>query len=362
MLFLSITNNLFSQSNDILSDVFVEANYSKGTILHHRSTIAYIVEGYPRSFEINIGKKTDNSKFWHHLYKQPEYGFGYKYCDFKNPNILGNAHSIISFIKIPMVRGKNIRLNYGAAAGFSWLNKSFDPDENYYHLAIGSHSNIILNLNMEIKIKLLKKLDLIQKLGVVHYSNGAVTKPNLGINIFSWHTGFSYNFDKPESKNFKIPQPDIINRNKFELVYSAGLKDISPQVKNRYITMSFCADYFRRPGYKYKFGIGADLFYNRALHKEAEINAIFNEYQVPEYSEFEILQPGLHISYARIFHNTTFLIQLGYYLHTVWKKDGNIYSRFGLRYKFSDRFVANLTLKTHFAKADYPEFGIGYCF
>jgi hypothetical protein len=38
------------------------------------------------------------------------------------------------------------------------------------------------------------------------------------------------------------------------------------------------------------------------------------------------------------------------------------YNRFGLRYRINSNWFAQLTLKTHFAKADFGEWGFGYAF
>jgi hypothetical protein len=40
--------------------------------------------------------------------------------------------------------------------------------------------------------------------------------------------------------------------------------------------------------------------------------------------------------------------------------NGTLYHRAGLRYAIGKNFYAQLTLKTHFAKADYGEIGMGY--
>jgi hypothetical protein len=58
----------------------------------------------------------------------------------------------------------------------------------------------------------------------------------------------------------------------------------------------------------------------------------------------------------------SFLFQAGVYPYTRYKDDGIIYSRLGLRYLFGKHILANITLKTHFAKADNIEFGLGYTF
>jgi hypothetical protein len=61
-----------------------------------------------------------------------------------------------------------------------------------------------------------------------------------------------------------------------------------------------------------------------------------------------------------IFGDVSFTIQWGYYLFVRWNDDGDFYHRFGLKYYFNDHFIANLTIKTHFSKADFIEWGIGY--
>jgi len=72
------------------------------------------------------------------------------------------------------------------------------------------------------------------------------------------------------------------------------------------------------------------------------------------------VQLGGLLSYSLFFDRLSLKIQQGFYLRDSLKLNGSLYHRFGLRYVLSDRMFAQLSLKTHFAKADYGELGIGY--
>jgi hypothetical protein len=75
---------------------------------------------------------------------------------------------------------------------------------------------------------------------------------------------------------------------------------------------------------------------------------------------FQTVRPGIAFGYDLWLGKLTFLFQAGVYPYTYYKGDGRIYSRIGWRYRLPYGITANLTLKTHFAKADNIEFGIGY--
>jgi hypothetical protein len=53
---------------------------------------------------------------------------------------------------------------------------------------------------------------------------------------------------------------------------------------------------------------------------------------------------------------------MGYYIHDKFDADDELYHRLGMRYTFDNGLLLNFVLKTHWAKADYIEFGVGYNF
>jgi hypothetical protein len=53
---------------------------------------------------------------------------------------------------------------------------------------------------------------------------------------------------------------------------------------------------------------------------------------------------------------------MGYYLRDKYKPEDFLYHRVGFRYYLKNGITVNCVLKSHWAKADYAEFGIGYTF
>jgi hypothetical protein len=55
----------------------------------------------------------------------------------------------------------------------------------------------------------------------------------------------------------------------------------------------------------------------------------------------------------------SFETQLGYYIYYPYDFEGRIYNRIGLKRYFGDKIFGAITLKSHGAKAEGVEFGIG---
>jgi hypothetical protein len=53
---------------------------------------------------------------------------------------------------------------------------------------------------------------------------------------------------------------------------------------------------------------------------------------------------------------------MGVYLKDNFHTDDTIYTRIGCRYQFKNGLTSSFNLKTHFGRADYLEFGLGYTF
>jgi hypothetical protein len=58
----------------------------------------------------------------------------------------------------------------------------------------------------------------------------------------------------------------------------------------------------------------------------------------------------------------TLVAGMGVYLKDRYDSDNEIYHRVGMRYQCDNGLLLNVVLKSHWAKADYAEWGIGYTF
>ena len=53
------------------------------------------------------------------------------------------------------------------------------------------------------------------------------------------------------------------------------------------------------------------------------------------------------------------ITQLGYYIYYPFDFEGQVYNRVGLKRYFGDKWFAAVTLKSHGAKAEAVELGVG---
>ena len=245
-----------------------------------------------------------------------------------------------------------LNLRYGT--GFGYFNKTFNTFDNYKNNIISSHINPMINLQVESRINLSKRLSMENGIALTHFSNGSYKIPNLGLNLATFNTGFTYLFgptDRPLKKD-SISYP--AKRTEFSFLISGAAKEILPAGGRKYPVFIFMGNMERQLNYKNKIGVGLDIFYNASL-----IQKLTND-SITLNSNIAILQAGLFFSYALTVHRISIIAGMGTYIHSKYKNDGYLYHRIGTRYRVNDHFTVNATLKTHFAVADHWEFGMGY--
>ena len=79
-------------------------------------------------------------------------------------------------------------------------------------------------------------------------------------------------------------------------------------------------------------------------------------------SQSSILQLGIYSGYILPLNHFHFFFGMGAYVRDRYRPNGLLYHRIGFRYQLANGFYGNMTLKSHWAKADYMEAGIGYLF
>jgi hypothetical protein len=152
----------------------------------------------------------------------------------------------------------------------------------------------------------------------------------------------------------KVIAPPQLEKYRWSCGVVSGLKEIPPPTGRKYVTLVVSALAERRVSYKSAFGLGLDGFYDSSLR------LLIQQRTDAMPSPSGVMQLGAVFSYSLFFDRFALKIQQGYYLLDSRRLNGSLYHRVGLRYDFSKHLYAQLSLKTHFAKADYGELGIGY--
>jgi hypothetical protein len=164
-----------------------------------------------------------------------------------------------------------------------------------------------------------------------------------------------YYFNDSLNSKIKELKSSFKRSNEFSIIISKGVRENPPPNGVKFYTTTMCINAERLYNPKRKFGTGIDVFYDPSLESRIVSDSIVFK---PIYN----YRSGIHLSYDLMFNRVSLTMQTGVYFFTKAKDDGIVYSRIGLRAKVWKNITASVTLKTHFAKADVIEWGLGYSF
>jgi hypothetical protein len=325
-----------------------------GFLFAHHPEMRHLTGSHFGSLEVNYQRNFSGKKTWHHDYNFPFWGISGLYYSFPNP-ALGNAHAIFPYIALPLNSGYTARLNFVAGAGAAYLTNRFDRVSNHKNIAMSTGLNVALRLGLEGHFRISPRISANTGIFITHFSNGALKLPNLGINIFSAHVGASYHFGQKINLNRNSEAFEKVPGLIYSLFAGVGLKKVEVGQKPFNFTgsMQFLAE--KRISKKISLGLGADLNLNTSRQRQYEMKGNNNVAISP-------LRAGISGSAIYHFGQMQIVSQLGVYVLDKYSMDGSVFNRFGIRHYIGKNMLANLTLRTHFGKADHVEAGLVYIF
>jgi hypothetical protein len=347
---------LYSQSNPY-RDFMLSANGHYGFILSHRHDMAHLIKGHITGGELNYVFRTDGSKSWQQLYKYPDLGICIAHMDLANPEQLGTMEAIYPYTNIRLNRlNKKVNANLRLGTGLCFITKPFDRITNHKNNVIGSHINGFVNIRFSWSYMITEKWMVNAGAGLTHASNGAIKTPNLGINIATLNLGVGYAFGNSCLNYKKDSIPPCSRTWKISVIGVSGVKELETPGGRKYMAYGLQGIAYKTLNYKNKLGGGIEFTYNNSTKKEWLNDSIPN----PTFGD--ILQVGAKFSYAYTFSRLSLPVEFGVYVYKKQHINGMFFHRIGFRYMLTKHWIANVTLLTHFAKADYFEGGIGYEF
>ncbi len=338
---------------DFFKNKSLRADYHYGYIWAHRPRVEHLTKGHTQGFELSLQTQTDGSKSWQRVHGYPQTGVSIMYFDLANQKVLGNAAAMIGYINFPLVRREGFQVFFHTGAGIGYLTKKFDPVTDHKNMGIGSHLNATIRVGLQTQFQVSKNIFLHLNYGVTHFSNTAFRLPNLGINNISLSGGLMYQFR--EQEKFLVPEIPVCEKNRtMEMVYGTGVKENFPPDGKQYFAHTIYFQLVKTLSHKSKVTAGLDGFYDLSLFRFVENISTENEKHV------KAIRGGIHGGYEMQINHFALLFHMGYYLLDRTKIDGGFFHRYGLKYDIGKRFFVNLSLKTHWARADYAELGLGW--
>jgi hypothetical protein len=325
----------------------------RGFLIAHRDVMKGLPEQHINSAEVFIYKQQQGEEQWKKMYRHPQTGACLFFTPLGNQRVLGQALGAVAYTEFNNYSGKNFSLHFSFGGGLSWFTKTFELPGNIKNPAISSGINAAILFRQSFRYLLNKRNALDAGIAFTHFSNGAFSIPNLGINttgVFLAYNLLPANYIKPQRPNFDslLTEPTT----KIMMGLNSFFKEVYPVLGPKYFTFSGNLSVMRFNGKRFSWGGGVDVMYNSSIrhHLKNDNN--------PDNDEDIILQTGL-VAIAQIHINRfSFPFQLGYYVFDRYRADGVIYNRIGARYAVNKHLSLNLTLKSHYARADFIEPGI----
>lgn len=350
---------LCSYANAAYWPYCVEARFHYGAMYRHHQEFDYLSRGHTPGLELGLLFRPPAEQAWAQAYHYPQWGFAYRYTDLAFPRVLGQAHALYGLIDLPLTGkppGSFWQMYMRIGLGPSYLTRHFDEYTNNFNAAIGSAYNVFVLFAWNHRLRITPRLSLLAGIDMIHYSNGAMRRPNFGINVFALNAGLKWQLFLNTDGDYYAPDTisDSPSRTEYLVWSSVGWHDHGKPGDILYRVYNFTAEANRVWHGMSALKIGADLFYNSYM------DAYLEEEEIDNNSPFRMLATGLHLGYSQHVGPLRMGVAMGYYLYNEEEAVGTYYHRLIFRYRFSPHWFANFSLHSHFAVANNFEWGLGY--
>lgn len=326
-----------------------------GFLAAHRGTMGHLAKDRLFAGELSFTKRV-RSKDWSNEYRNPYAGVTLYGSNLGNKEILGYGFGAYGFIEFPWTRGEKHVFTSKLGAGLGMVTKVYSKDENPKNVPMSTYLNAIICLGIQGRWYVKPQHALIYSLDMTHFSNGSSKVPNLGVNMPFIGLGYEYTFKKKEHIDQKPAAFEYVPFFKSWNVSVVGIlsdKQIFPTGGKRYPVYGLSGMLYKQFKPKVGMEIALDIISKQSIMH-------YRDY-IPK-TQWSILQIGAFVGYNIPLDKFRFVIGMGTYVKDRYNPDALFYHRVGMRYQCRNGLLLNLVLKSHWAKADYIEYGVGYTF
>ncbi|MFV0376648.1 MAG: acyloxyacyl hydrolase [Mangrovibacterium sp.] len=324
-----------------------------------------------QSLAFSYGVQTSGQKEWHHILNFPYYGVSFYNANFFNSKELGYPAALYGFLGMPLKRWPRSAFGYELGFGMAYNWRPYDSDTNPFNLAIGSRKTVYIDASLVYSYNLTPRWQLKTGFGFTHFSNGAMKKPNAGINLVSPFVELNYSLrDKPMF--VRQPQPAYPKHYEVALQLGAGVKE--EMYKNptngdlravgSFTVVNFSAAWLKQVTWKNKWGAGFDLTYDNQGNLKVNNNTPDG---IPELMRStywpDHMKLGIYGTYEFCIDRLSIASHLGFYaLRKHFDTEQPlIYQKVGLKYHFKNDVYLGLLVRAYrLTVADVIEWNVGY--
>jgi hypothetical protein len=357
--FLFITQDATSQADrsSFWSTLFAEGKIHTAFIIPHHIEMWILTDGFFPSYELTLIRQTLGKNSYMYLRRYPRLGLTYRYSDFGGSKHLGVSHAFMPFINLHVLQKKQMQLDFLIALGVGYVTKKYHPTANYKNRAIGSNLNASVNFQLQARWPLTKVTEFSAGISMQHLSNGTVKTPNYGLNIPGFFAGLTF---KLNNKEIIYQKPDTLVSRKgmanVRIFTGMAQKEVLAFWKEKFLVYTAELEFTRYYNNTNRYLVGFDITYDEssALALRDEGRDIGNG--------FSVSKIGMVVGHEWVFSKFAMTFSLGIYLKNEDKRNKLVYNKIGLKYFIINNVYTGLSLKSHYAKADFLSAGIGLNF
>ncbi len=357
-LFFLAAFGIAQQSGEEVKRYTLDANQFNGSILLHNPDISHLITGHPSGMILSYNRKTYGFQEWERRFNYPDVGFSFVYQDMGN-SILGQNFGVYAHYNFYFFN-RNVQFRLGQ--GIAYNTDPYDKNRNFRNNAYGSHllSSTYFMLNYH-KENIVAGLGFKAGLSVIHYSNANFKAPNTSTNTLALNVGVTYDLDGGNASSEFIKDEDrkkITEPIHYNFVFRSGLNesDVINSGQFPFYIVSAYAD--KRVSRLSGLQLGTEVFFSNFLKDLIRFQSIsFPENNVDIDDDYK--RVGLFVGHELYINKMSIVTQVGYYVYYPFDFEGQVYNRIGLKRYITDRIFGAVTLKSHGAKAEAVEFGIG---
>jgi Lipid A 3-O-deacylase (PagL) len=330
------------------------AGINYGAIWAHNKPVYHLAQSHPIHVFGEIHFRNPE-KIWCKNYRRASAGMNITYLDYRS-HVLGKSIAAITFLE-PWLRNN---MSFRIGTGVVYNSHPFDLWTNSTNVMLGSRFAMVMHCQVsrtfcyrsQVTSERIPFLRL--GIGLTHFSNGAFSQPNSGINNFFVSAGYCFGEQPGCRKTMKHPPSLPSDSLSFSIASSFSLVEKFPVGGPKYGVYQIQGRVRYRIGKLSRLQTGLDWMKNQSVAAEIK--------EQPQLgTQAAVL--GIPIGHELLISRKLSMItELGIYIYKRHNLDPGMYQRYGLRFQIWKGIFSGIMLKTHKAKAECLELNLGYQF
>ncbi len=326
-------------------------------IVEHTAKINHLTRTHPTGLEGKVEWQTTGRQPWHAAWRYPKTGVAVAYYDFHNP-VMGRCVSLSPYATKYIYRSAVQQVHFRLGVGVAYFTNPFSIGDNRKNTIVSTPLNAAIHFRFEYSRRLSPHLDAEGAFTFQHYSNGAFSKPNFGVNMPTLSAALSWHRTRwvpaPAPRQLAV-LPAGQRRWFVDLATSVGWRQWGVYDRKRYLVNGVHAQVGRRLNLKNNLTAGVDYFYDRSLVVQRVADTLGNANPA-----VDVRKVGAVVGHELLLGRLAFNWHLAWYVYAPYRSATPYYQRIGLKYMITPGLFGCVDLKAHRGSADVVEWKMGW--